>query len=321
MAVWMRENGHVVRALTIAGSDSGGGAGIQADLKTFAAFSVYGLSVVTALTAQNTVGVQAVRYMDPEFVQLQFDSVLDDIGTDATKIGMLGSSAIIAAVAAAVQARGLSQLVVDPVMVAKGGASLMDADAVAVLKAKLLPLAAIITPNIPEAEVLWGHRIDSYADCVQAARELHALGPRCVVIKGGHAQAHWANTAAVGKRDAWQETLAQGQQSGTLARAVDVVFDGQQVTSFSTPRVSSHKTHGTGCTFSSAITASLARGSSVMDALAQAKSFIYQAILSAAQWDVGTGHGPTDHSVSPRFSTGLVAGKAYRWAQGQWQEA
>ena len=317
--MWTREKRHVVRALTIAGSDSGGGAGIQADLKTFATFSVYGLSVVTALTAQNTVGVQGVRYIDPEFVQRQLDSVLDDIGTDALKTGMLGSPDIIRTVAATVQKRGMNPLVVDPVMVAKGGESLMDAEAVAVLKAELLPLATLITPNIPEAEVLWGRPIDSYEACVQAARDLQALGPDCVVIKGGHAQTRWTH-AVYGKVNRRLQLPAKGEPLDAPEQAVDVVFDGRNVTFFATPRVPSRKTHGTGCTFSSALTASLARGSSMMDALAQAKSFIYQAILSAAQWDVGAGHGPTDHSVQPQFTIGLVAGKAYEWEEGQWRE-
>ncbi|MCL6548074.1 MAG: bifunctional hydroxymethylpyrimidine kinase/phosphomethylpyrimidine kinase, partial [Alicyclobacillus sp.] len=196
--------GRVVRALTVAGSDSGGGAGIQADLKTFAAFDVYGTSAITALTAQNTVGVQGVWHAGPAFVQQQMKSVLDDIGTDAVKTGMLGQAETAEAVAEVLReyrnrqqekrdlAVGVRRLVLDPVMVAKGGEALLQPDAVEAVRKLLLPLAAVVTPNLPEAEVLCGHPIRSWADAFRAARDLHRLGAQVVVLKGGHAQAEWS---------------------------------------------------------------------------------------------------------------------------------
>lgn len=185
------QNGHVVRALTIAGSDSGGGAGIQADLKTFSAFGVYGTSVLTALTAQNTLGVQGVFYIDAMFIQQQLNSVLDDIGTDAVKTGMLGSRDIIHTVANELRQRNVRNLVVDPVMIAKGGQPLIDRDATESVAKELLPLATVVTPNIPEAEVLSGTSIATLDDCQRAARMLHELGAKYVVIKGGHATEPW----------------------------------------------------------------------------------------------------------------------------------
>lgn len=299
-------SGHVVRALTVAGSDSGGGAGIQADLKTFAAYEVYGASVITGLTAQNTLGVQGVQYIDPAFVQKQLDSVLGDIGADAVKTGMLGSAEIIAAVAGRLAVAGVDRLVVDPVMIAKGGEALIDGDAVATLRQRLLPLARVVTPNIPEAEVLTGFAVDSWSACHRAAEALHRLGPKVVVIKGGHSQAGWLKDAP------WDSLETQGH-------AVDIVYDGDRFTYLATPRVPSRKTHGTGCTFSSATAAGLALGWTDAEAIASAKAFIYAAIASAADWDVGAGHGPTDHSVRPAPAAGIQAGGAYRLVDGQWE--
>ncbi|HWQ68915.1 MAG TPA: bifunctional hydroxymethylpyrimidine kinase/phosphomethylpyrimidine kinase, partial [Patescibacteria group bacterium] len=189
-------------ALTIAGSDSGGGAGIQADLKTFAALGVFGTSAITSVTAQNTVGVQGVHDLPPEFVGRQIDSVLEDIPVDSAKTGMLSSAAIIEVVAAKVKAYGIERLVVDPVMVAKGGARLLQPSAVKALIVRLLPLALVVTPNVPEAEVLWGQRIVGLDEMRQAARQIHGLGPRYVVLKGGHLG----------------------------SRAVDLLFDGSRFT-------------------------------------------------------------------------------------------
>ena len=294
------KNGHVIRALTIAGSDSGGGAGIQADLKTFAAFQVYGMSVLTGVTAQNTVGVQGVHYLDPEFVEQQLASVFDDLGADALKTGMLGSEEITRTVARFLRNRQVDNLVVDPVMIAKGGQALIDDQAKQTVLRELLPLATVVTPNIPEAEELCGYAIQSWQDSHRAARDLVQMGAQAVVIKGGHAQQEW---------------LLETPWSGVAGEssAVDVVFDGTDFTYFVTPRIESAKTHGTGCTFSSAIVAGLATGHPLLDAIAAAKSFIYEAIASGANWDVGAGHGPTDHSVVANPASGMRAGRAYLW--------
>lgn len=318
--MYLTNEGHVVRALTIAGSDSGGGAGIQADLKTFAAFGVYGMSVLTGLTAQNTVGVQGVRYVDPEFVVLQLSSVFDDLGVDALKTGMLGSSAIIQSVANFLRKSGAKNLVVDPVMIAKGGESLMDEDAKSSVVSDLIPLSAVLTPNIPEAAELCGFPIQSWEDSHKAARQLVEMGASSVVIKGGHAQEEWLQDAP------WRKALTEasstkedglGLQSHGMA--TDIIFDGKDFTYLVTPRVPSKKTHGTGCTFSSAITASLAKGAPLLNAMAAAKGFIYSAIASAQNWDVGAGHGPTDHSVQPPSQADIQAGGSYLWSDSKWE--
>jgi hydroxymethylpyrimidine/phosphomethylpyrimidine kinase len=253
------------RALTIAGSDSGGGAGIQADLKTFTALGVYGMSALTAVTAQNTVGVQAVHLLPPELVAQQIDSVCSDIGVDAAKTGMLGDAAIVAAVAEAVRRHRIPHLVVDPVMMSKGGEPLLLPEARAAVRRLLLPLAEVITPNLPEAGAL----LDlpgPPADPREAARRLHALGPRWVVVKGGH---------------------------GEGPEAVDVVYDGHGFLELRRPRLHTRHTHGTGCTFSAAIAAHLARGADVPAALAAARDFVQWAIAHAP--GLGAGHGPTNH--------------------------
>jgi len=254
-------------ALTIAGSDSGGGAGIQADLKTFAALGVHGTSAITAITAQNTVDVTDVFELPPRLVRAQIDAVVSDLGVDAAKTGMLSSAEIIEAVAAAVEAHAITKLVVDPVMVAKGGARLLRDDAVGALRSRLLPLAAVLTPNIPEAEVLLGHPVRSLDERREAARELLALGPRAVVVKGGHAE----------------------------GAAVDVYWDGSELVELIADRIETANTHGSGCVFSAAIAARLAAGRQAVDAVRDAKQFITNAIEFSLE--LGHGHGP----VNPMF--------------------
>jgi hydroxymethylpyrimidine/phosphomethylpyrimidine kinase len=254
----------VPRALTIAGSDSGGGAGIQADLKTFAALGVYGISAITAITAQNTEGVRDTFDLPIALIREQIDAVLEDIGADAAKTGMLSSPEIIETVAWLAQKWQL-RLVVDPVMVAKGGAPLLRPDAVEILQTKLLPLAEVVTPNLPEAEVLVKQRIETIEDMRRAAQTIHELGPQHVVIKGGH----------------------------RAAEPVDVYFDGTHFHELSAERIETPHTHGTGCTFSAAITALIARGWSVEEAVSRAKRYITGAIRNAP--GLGHGHGPIDH--------------------------
>ena len=260
----------LARALTIAGSDSGGGAGIQADLKTFSAFGVYGMSVLTAVTAQNTVGVQGVETLTPAFIRAQFESVVSDIGVDALKTGMLGTADVVAAVAAMIAESGLTNLIVDPVMVAKSGDHLLAEDAVSTLKARLLPLALVITPNVPEAETLVGGPIRTHDDMRAAAKRLHALGPRWVVVKGGH-------------------------MGGTIV--TDLLYDGTSFQLLDTPRIDTPHTHGTGCTFSAAMAACIAKGQSPPDAFVAAKRYTHAAIAAAP--GLGHGHGPLNHLVKP----------------------
>ena len=255
----------VTRAMTIAGSDSGGGAGIQADLKTFAALGVYGTSVLTAITAQNTLEVSGVFELPPEFVAAQIDTVLSDIGTDAVKTGMLSSSPIIEVVAEKVKEHGLTNLVVDPVMVAKSGDRLLQEQAVEALRTRLLPLATVVTPNIPEAEVIVGRKIASLEDARRAAKDIVALGARSVVVKGGHLEGD----------------------------PVDILYDGRDFREFTAPRIATTSTHGTGCTFASAIAAGLAKGMDVPEAVAQAKEYVTEAIRRA--FPIGHGHGPLHH--------------------------
>jgi hydroxymethylpyrimidine/phosphomethylpyrimidine kinase len=252
-------------ALTIAGSDSGGGAGIQADLKTFSALGVFGMSALTAITAQNTLGVRAVYELPPELVAAQIDAVVEDLGVDAVKTGMLANAAIIRVVADRVRAHGLHTLVVDPVMVAKSGDPLLQPDAVAALREELLPLALVVTPNRPEAEVLTGRPVRSLDEAREAARALVALGARYAVVKGGHGE----------------------------GPAIDVLFDGHAFREYSAPRIATRHTHGTGCTFASAIAAELAKGAAVPDAVARAKAYLTAALEHAP--GLGHGHGPVHH--------------------------
>jgi hydroxymethylpyrimidine/phosphomethylpyrimidine kinase len=259
-----QDKGNIPRALTIAGSDSGGGAGIQADLKTFAALGVYGLSALTAITAQNTQGVRAAQDLPPALIEAQIDAVLEDIGTDAAKTGMLSSSAIIEVVARCVSRWNL-RLVVDPVMVAKGGDPLLQTEAITTLSTVLLPLAEVVTPNLFEAEVLTGQHIETLDDMRSAARAIFTLGPSHVIVKGGH----------------------------RIAEPVDVYFDGKYFVELRAERISTRHTHGTGCTFSAAIAAFMARGLPVDAAIANAKSYITEAIRHAP--GLGKGHGPVGH--------------------------
>ena len=255
----------VPRALTIAGSDSGGGAGIQADLKTFAAFGVYGASAITAVTAQNTVGVTGVHEVPAEMVTAQIRAVMDDVGADAVKTGMLSSSAIIEAVAGEMRRLGVDRLVVDPVMVAKSGDRLLREEAVDALRSSLLPLAAVVTPNVPEAEALTGMSVRSVDDARVAARRILEMGARSVVVKGGH----------------------------LAGEPVDLYCDGSRSLELPGKRIETTSTHGTGCTFASAVAAGLALGRDVVDAVSQAKEYVAQAMAQA--FPVGRGHGPLNH--------------------------
>jgi hydroxymethylpyrimidine/phosphomethylpyrimidine kinase len=255
-------------ALTIAGSDSGGGAGIQADLKTFAALGVHGASAITAITAQNTLGVTEILEVPPAMVLAQIEAVMADIGAAAAKTGMLSSAAIIDVVCAAITQHNIRNLVVDPVMVAKGGARLLRDDAVDALRNRLLPLAAVVTPNLPEAEVLLGRPIRTLDERRQAAQDLVALGARAAVLKGGHADDQFA---------------------------IDHYFDGVQLVELHSPRIGTKNTHGSGCVFSAAIAAALAKGSDSLAAVHEAKEFITGAIERSL--GVGRGHGP----VNPMF--------------------
>ena len=252
-------------ALTIAGSDSGGGAGIQADLKTFAAHGVFGLTAITAITAQNTVTVSRVLTVPPDMVLAQIAAVVSDFPIGATKIGMLATADIAAAVAAALDEHRLRNVVLDPVMVAKGGSRLLDEAAVAVVRDRLLSRAEVVTPNVPEAEALTGLRIGSGDDLEPAAARLVALGARAVIVKGGH----------------------------LAGPAVDLLFDGLTATRLHADRIPGRHTHGTGCTFSSALAARLALGDTLIDAARAAKAYVTQAIARAP--GLGHGAGPLGH--------------------------
>ncbi len=271
-------------ALTIAGSDSGGGAGIQADLKTFAALGVYGTSALTAVTAQNTVGVRAVEEAPPALVAAQIDAVLEDIGADAAKTGMLSSAAIVAVTVGRIRAHGIARLVVDPVMVAKSGDRLLREDAVRALRTDLLPLALVVTPNLPEAETLAGVTIGSRADLEDAARRIAALGPRYVLIKGGHAPGD----------------------------PIDILYDGRAFREYPGARIATTSTHGTGCTLSAAIVAYLARGLAVEDAVGRAKEYVVAAMCAASP--IGRGHGPLHHlfALPGDGTTGIKGARVQR---------
>ena len=255
------------KLLTIAGSDSGGGAGIQADLKTFAALGAFGTSAVTAITAQNTVGVTAVQEIDLDVIGAQIDAVVEDIGVDAVKTGMLSSPEIVGLAAAKARQHGFDRLVVDPVMVAATGARLLQDSAVEAVKGELIPVATVVTPNTFEAEVLTGRPVTSKAEMEEAARAIHSLGPRYVVVKGGH--------------------IAESPDS------VDLLYDGDGFTEYSAPRVDTTSTHGTGCTFGSAIAVGLAHGLTVQEAVGKAKRYVTGAI--GAAFPVGQGNGPLNH--------------------------
>ena len=257
--------------LTIAGSDSGAGAGIQADLKTFAALGVYGVSVITAITAQNTVGVRAVQEVSPGVIAAQLDAVAEDFSIAALKTGMLSSAAIIETVVAGLRRHALRRLVVDPVMIAKSGDRLLREDAVDTLRRALLPLAAVVTPNIPEAEVLAGIAIRTQADRVAAGRAIMKLGANAVVIKGGHSD---------------EDPI------------VDLLVDSEGVHEFRAARIATGSTHGTGCTFSAAIAAALGRDEDLATAVGEARAYLSRALAQAP--GLGHGHGPLNHFPAPQ---------------------
>ena len=267
----------VKRVLTIAGSDSGGGAGIQADLKTITVLGGFGMSVITALTAQNTLGVQGIYEVSEDFVKKQFDSVATDIGIDAAKTGMLASCRILKVVAKKIREYKVDKLVVDPVMVAKGGARLIENDAQRSLIEELLPLALVITPNIPEAEVLSKVKISSLGDMRRSAEIIYNRGAKNVVIKGGH----------------------------LTGDAVDILYDGENFHEFVSERIKTKNTHGTGCTYSAAIATGLAEGRSVFEAVKRAKEYITDAVRFSLS--IGEGHGPTNH-----FAPVLRESRRYR---------
>jgi hydroxymethylpyrimidine/phosphomethylpyrimidine kinase len=253
-------------ALTIAGSDSGGGAGIQADLKTFAAHRVYGTSAITAVTAQNTCGVRSWQALSPELVRAQIDAVVEDIGCDAVKIGMLANAEIVGAIASAIRRLKLSNVVLDPVMVAKGGDRLLHENAVSAIRTALLPLVDVVTPNAPEAEMLAGIPVRTHQDMYEAGRRILGMGPGVVLVKGGHLDGPESVDVAV-------TTLGTFELRG---RRIDTVH-----------------THGTGCTLSSAIAANLATGRPAREALARAREYLEGAILNAPR--IGGGRGPLNH--------------------------
>lgn len=255
----------VARALTIAGSDSGGGAGIQADLKTFTVLGAFGMSALTAITAQNTLGVHGIYNLPLEAIEGQIDAVATDLGVDAVKTGMLSQVPIIETVARKIKQHNIPNLVVDPVMVAKGGARLLESDSQKALIDHLLPLATVVTPNLPEAEVLIGREIKTVEEMKEAARRIHDFGAKYILVKGGHLEGD----------------------------AIDILFDGQHFEQFASVRHETKHTHGTGCTFSAAITAELAKGTPILEAVAIAKEFITCAIRDTL--GLGAGHGPTNH--------------------------
>ena len=272
----------IYKALTIAGSDSGGGAGIQADLKTFQELGVYGMSVITAVTAQNTLGVQGVYPMGAEAIERQLASIGEDLRPDALKTGMLFSGDIIRVVAAAIQKYAWKHIVVDPVMIAKGGASLLQQEAIDAMIQVLLPLADVVTPNIPEAEALSGIVITDDESRQQAAMRIHQYGCKHVMIKGGH-------------------------ESNT-EQATDLLYDGTSFTEFTSKRLVTPHTHGTGCTFAAALTSGLAQGLTTKESLGLAKRFIHAAI--AEPLHIGGGHGPTNHWAYQRGVRATAQGVA-----------
>lgn len=262
-------NHNIAQALTIAGSDSGGGAGIQADLKTFQMRGVFGTSVITAVTAQNTLGVYDIHPIPLTTIEAQLKAIAEDFQISAFKLGMLGTAEIIECVSHALAKCRFGQMVLDPVMIAKGGAPLLQQSAVTALKQYLVPLAEIITPNLPEAEALTGIRIIDDRTVEQAARYLQQLGAKTVVIKGGHS----------------------GNSQSAVCR--DWIFSEKQAFTLESPRYPTQHTHGTGCTFSACITAELAKGQSAVTAIKLAKQFITAAISNPL--NIGHGHGPTNH--------------------------
>ncbi|MGX1264253.1 hydroxymethylpyrimidine/phosphomethylpyrimidine kinase [Rossellomorea marisflavi] len=264
------------KVLTIAGSDSGGGAGIQADLKTFQELGVFGMSAITAVTAQNTLGVHGIHPVPPTFVEEQMEAIATDLPPDAVKTGMLVDAEMISLVAASIKKRGWKCVVVDPVMVAKGGASLLHEEAVETLIKELIPLSSVITPNLPEAEKLTGIKIHTEFDQQKAAKTIYSMGADHVIIKGGH-------------------LLDPSSEQVT-----DLLYDGERFHTFTSRRFNTPHTHGTGCTFSAAVTAQLAKDHTVYEAVSLAKTFISSAIEHTLH--LGNGHGPTNHHAFRTFS-------------------
>lgn len=254
-------------ALTVAGSDCSGGAGVQADLKTFSANGVFGMSVITSVVAENTSRVISVENLPPKMISDQFDAVFEDIAVNAVKVGMLSDEIRMETVARKLQEYSPEFVVIDPVMIAKGGHALMEQNAMDALKKLVIPLAFVLTPNIPEAEAISGMTVNSIEDMKSAAKIIHELGAENVIIKGGHL--------------------------GADEDASDVLFDGNDFYYFSAKRIDTKNTHGTGCTFSSAIAANLAKGKNVRDSVAEAKRYVQTAIEHSL--DIGKGHGPTNH--------------------------
>ncbi len=265
--------GQYPRVLSIAGSDSGGGAGIQADLKTISALGCYGMTAITALTAQNTQGVRAIHAVPPQMLQDQIDAVVEDIGVHAAKIGMLHAPEIVATVAAAIDRHRLAPVVLDPVMVATSGAVLIGEAAIAELVARLFPRAALVTPNLDEAALLVGRRLDGESAMLEAAQRLQAIGARAVLVKGGHLEG-----------DTVSDLLVDAESRVHWIRA---------------PRIDSPNTHGTGCTLSSAIAARLALGDTLADAVSAAHAFVRAALVAGASVRTGHGSGPLNHGFAP----------------------
>ena len=257
-----------VRVVSVAGSDSGGGAGIQADVKTITVLGGFGMSVVTAITVQNTLGVQDIYRLPADLVARQFDALATDIGIDAVKTGMLPNREIMAVVVQKIREYGLTKVVVDPVLAAKRGEILMNSDTITLLMEELLPLALVVTPNIPEAEILSGMIIASREDMRKAALIIYGTGVGNVIIKGGHLP-------------------------GLRAECLDILYDGDHFHEFSAPRIDTKDTHGTGCTYASALATFLARGGTVGEAAAGAKAYVTAAIRHA--WRLGAGQGPVNH--------------------------
>jgi len=264
------------RILTIAGSDSGGGAGIQADLKTFSALGCYGMSVITALTAQNTVSVSGIYEVTPDFIAKQLDAVISDIGVDAVKIGMLFNSQVIKVVADKLRYYEIKKIVLDPVMVAKSGDKLLKDDAIDAMREELIPLATIITPNIPEASVLVNMEINKKSDIENAGISILSLGTKAVLIKGGHTNDVYST-----------DYLSIKNANGKIEQYW-----------FEEKRIETKNTHGTGCTLSSAIAAHLAKGFSIKESVELSKKYITEAIRSGAEYKLGKGHGPVNHFFS-----------------------
>lgn len=267
------------KALTIAGSDSGGGAGIQADLKTFISRGVYGMSVLTAITAQNTIGVQGILEIDADFVGKQIDSIMSDIGADVWKIGMLANSTIIKMVSIKAKYYNINNLVLDPVMVAKSGDDLLQEDAKGTLISELIPLTYVITPNIYEAEILAQMKIDNNEDMYIAAKKIYKLGVKNVIIKGGH--------------------------SSNEKYSIDLLYNGKEFFEYITLRFNTKNTHGTGCTFASTIAAEIAKGNNIEVATYIAKAYLTTLIKDALDLSIGHGHGPLNHLLGQSLDVDL----------------